>query len=317
MRRCLFLTLTSIILASFILAGFSSTVAAAYPEKMISYIVVFKAGGGTDRWARIMASGSIDSFGQPWHVQNVPGADGIVGWRAALKKPADGYTIVQGSPTPVIALVKEEKPPISPYDIKIACYVSAFRSVLVSKPGKAWSTWEGLVKYAKANPGKLTMGGTQSHLMGQVNIYDQAGLKLTMVPYDSTADSVTDFLGGHVNLLAATFTVAKSLVPKEAVAVLNASDIPITTKGFENLPSADSLGYQGMSFPRWLGVHPDTPEEIVRAISEKTGKLLKDKSVKGLIKKIGEEIIYVPYPEVKKRYKNMVEGLKRAVKLLQ
>ena len=281
------------------------------------HVVVFKAGGGTDRWARIMASGSINSFGQPWHVKNVPGADGIVGWRAALKQPADGYTIVQGSPTPVIALVNEEKPPISPYDIKICCYVSAFRSILVSKPGQPWSTWDGLVKYAKANPGKLSMGGTQSHLMGQVNLFDQAGLNINLIPYDSTADSISDFLGGHVNMVALTFATAEPLIPKEAVAVVNSSDIPITKKGFENLPSAESLGYDGMSFPRWLGVHPDTPEDIVKTISERVGKLLKDDSVKGLIKKIGEEIIYVPYPEVTKKYRNMVEGMKRAVKLLQ
>ena len=72
-----------------------------------------------------------------------------------------------------------------------------------------------------------------------------------------------------------------------------------------------------MSFPRWVGVHPDTPDDIVKAISDKTGKLLKDKSVSRLIKKIGEEIIFVPYPEVGKKYKSMVEGMKRAVKLLQ
>ena len=114
MKRTLWLTLASIIFASFVLTGLASSAAAAYPEKMIKYIVVFKAGGGTDRWARILSSGAIDNFGQPWHVINVPGADGIVGWRQAIKGKPDGYTIVQGSSTPVIALVKEEKPPISP-----------------------------------------------------------------------------------------------------------------------------------------------------------------------------------------------------------
>jgi tripartite-type tricarboxylate transporter receptor subunit TctC len=308
---------TSITLAILILASFTSTVSAAYPEKMVQLIVVFGAGGGTDRWARIMSSGAIDNFGQPWHVVNIPGSDGIVGWKTALNKPADGYTIVQGSSTPVIALVKEEKPPISPYDIKICCYVSAFRSVLVSKPGKPYSTWEGLVKYAKENPGKLTVGGSQSNLLGQANLFDQAGLEATMVPYDATANAVSDFLGGHLDLAALTFTSMATIVPDQAVAVINSSDIPITKKGFEKIPSAEDFGYEGMSFPRWLGVHPDTPEDIVKAISDKTGKLLKDKSVARLIKKIGEEIIFVPYPEVEIKYKNMVEGMKRAVKLLQ
>ncbi len=317
MKRTIWLTLASIFLASFVLGGFASSTAAAYPEKMISYIVVFKAGGGTDRWARILSTGAIDNYGQPWHVKNIPGADGIVGWRAALNQPADGYTLVQGSSTPVIALVKEEKPPISPYDIKIACYVSAFRSILVAKPGKSWSTWDGLKKYAQENPGKLTLGGTQSHLMGQANLLDQAGLKVTLVPYDSTADATSDFLGGHINLVALTFTVTETIVPEEAVAVVNTSNIPIKKKGFETIPTAKDLGYRGMAFPRWIGVHPNTPDELVQTISDKVGKMLEDKSVSNLIKKIGEEIIFVPYPEVQQEYKDMVEGMKRAIKLLQ
>lgn len=288
-----------------------------YPDKMITYMVVFKAGGGTDRWARVMSSGAIDVFGQPWHVVNIPGASGIVGWREALKKPADGYTIVQGSPTPVIALLSEEKPPISPYNIKIVCYISAFRGILVAKPGKPWATWEGLKKYAKKNPGKLTVGGTTSLNMGLINLFDQAGLKVNMVPYDSTADAVADFLGGHIDTASVTFSTAKTIVPEEAVAVVNSSEIPIKAKGFEKLVTAKDLGYEGMAFPRWVGVHPDTPDEIVELISEKMDSLLKHKSVKKLIKKMGEEIIFTPHAEAQEAYKKMVEGMKRAIKLLE
>ena len=287
-----------------------------YPEKMITFVCVFKAGGGTDRWARIMSSGAIDCFGQPWHVVNIPGADGIVGWREALKKPADGYTIAQGSSTPVIALLREEKPPISPFDIKIVCYVSAFRAVLVSKPDAPWATWEGLKKYCKKNPGKLTVGGTTSLVMGQANLFDQAGLKVNLVPYDSTADAVADFLGGHINTASATFSTVKTIVPDEAVAVVNTSEIPIPVKGFEKLVTAKDLGYEGMAFPRWVGVHPDTPDEIVKLISDKMDCLLKHKSVKKLIDKMGEEIIFIPHAEAQEAYKKMVEGMKRAIKLL-
>jgi tripartite-type tricarboxylate transporter receptor subunit TctC len=297
--------------------GNENAYAKEYPEKMITYVVVFKAGGGTDRWARVMSSGAIDVFGQPWHVVNIPGASGIVGWKEALKKPADGYTVVQGSSTPVIALLKEEKPPISPFDVKIVCYVSAFRSILVAKPGKPWSTWEGLKNYAKKYPGKLTVGGTTSLLMGQVNLFDQAGLKVTTVPYDSTADAVADFLGGHINTASATFSTVKTIVPEEAVAVVNTSEIPIKKKGFENIPSAKDLGYDGMAFPRWVGVHPDTPDALVETISAKMGDLLKHKSVKKLISKMGEEIIFIPHAEAQQAYKKMVKGMKRTIKILE
>ncbi len=83
MRRYLTITLASIIVVSLVLVGFGSIATAKYPEKTITWIAVFAAGGGTDRWARIMSSAAIDVFGQPWHVVNIPGADGIVGWREA------------------------------------------------------------------------------------------------------------------------------------------------------------------------------------------------------------------------------------------
>lgn len=305
-------------LVIFLLFGNTNTLifAEEYPTKMITYIVVFGAGGGTDRWARILSSAAIDHFGQALHVVNIPGADGIVGWTEGLKKPADGYTIIHGSSTPVIALLKEEKPPIDPYDIKIACYVSAFRSVLVAKPDQPWSTWEGLVAYARENPDKLTVGGTASLIMGQANVFEQAGIKLTLVPYDSTADAVADFLGGHIDTAAASFSTVQTIVPEEAVAVINTSEIPITAEGFENIPTAKDLGYDGMAFPRWVGVHPDTPDEIVKFISDKMGELLQDKAVKGLISKVGEEIIYLPYDEAQEAYRKMVEGMKKVINLL-
>ena len=62
------------------------TALAEYPDKMITYIVPFKAGGGTDRSARILSTAAIDRFGQPWHVRNMPGASGIVGWKDLLRR---------------------------------------------------------------------------------------------------------------------------------------------------------------------------------------------------------------------------------------
>ena len=99
-----------------LLLGFSvlDPALAEYPEKMITWIVPFKAGGGTDRIARILSTGAIDNFGQAWHVRNIPGASAVVGWKELLKRPPDGYTILQGSPTPILSLLMEEKPAIQP-----------------------------------------------------------------------------------------------------------------------------------------------------------------------------------------------------------
>lgn len=312
--------LISILVLNVVLVGSASKEAyGKYPEKMITWVVPFSAGGGTDRWARIMSSVAIDHFGQPWHVVNIPGASALAGWKEVLNRPANGYSILQASDTPVIALLKEAKPPLSPFDIKIVCYISSFRSVLVSKPGKEWSTWEGFKAYAKKNPGKITVAGTESNIMGQAFMLDQAGIKVTLVPYASTGDAVADFLGGHVDAVGATVSTVKPLIPQNAMAVVNTSDIPISEKikEFKGVPSARDLGYEGMSFARWVGVHPDTPDEIAEFISEKMGSLLKDKVVTGLMKKVGEEIIYLPRAKAQADYKKAVQALKKAITLLK
>lgn len=304
-----------------LLLGFSilDPAFAEYPEKMITFIVPFKAGGGTDRIVRILSTGAIDHFGQAWHVRNMPGASALVGWREVLKRPADGYTIIQGSPTPILSLLKEENPPIQPFDIKICCYVAGFRSIIVSKPDTKWSSWDKFKSYAKKNPGKISVAGTMSMSIGLANLNDQAGLKVNLVPYGSTGAAVADFLGGHVDCLAASISTVAPLIPQKATAVVNTSDlvIPKKKKEFQGVPDAKSLGYEGMLFPRWVGVHPDTPDSIAEAISMKMGKLLKDKSVTRLMGKIGEEIVYRPRSEAGAAYKKMVKSMEKAVKLLK
>lgn len=321
MPRILFAILCVILLlTSLALDSGTAWSASTYPNRIITWVVPFGAGGGTDRWARILSSAAIDNFGQPMHVRNIPGASGVVGWKHMLDQPADGYTILQGSPTPIISLLLEKKPPIQPNQVKIVGYVSAFRAILLAKPGKSWSNWKGFVKYSKAHPGKLTIAGTNSNLIGAANIFNQAGLKVTLVPYPSTGKAVADFLGGHVMVAAVTTSTAVTLVPDKASGVINTSELPLPHKVAARLraiPSAKDLGYEGMSFPRWVGVHPKTPEVIANAISNKLGLLLKDKSVKKLIKKVGEEIIYFPKARAQRAFKKMVATMRKVVKLLK
>lgn len=303
-----------------VLGGFSSNEAyAKFPEKMITMIVPFKAGGGGDRWSRVLSTKAIDYFGQPWHVVNYPGASATVGWKELLKRPADGYTIQYGSYTPVIAALREEKPPIDVSYIKVVCYLSPMRTILVGKPGAEWSAWEGLKAYAQKNPGKITMGGTSAFCLSAAYLFDQAGLEVNIVPYASTADAVADFLGGHINMLLASVSTVKPLIPEKAVGVVNTSEVPIPKmhKQLVNVPSAKDLGYAGMAMPRYVSIHPDTPDEKVDFVSQKIGQLLKDKSIKSLLKKMGEEIWFVPRAEAQKDYNGMVEKIRKAVKIMK
>ncbi len=283
-----------------------------YPAKMITVIAPHGAGGGGDRWARSMSTVAVDHFGQPWHVVNMTGASGVVGWKWVLEQPADGYTILATGSSALQTLALEEKPPISPYDIKVVCFVSLIRAIVISKPGTPWATWEGLQTYVKEHPGELSMEGGTGFMLGTRFLFEQAGIwdKIKFVRATSTGGAVTDFLGGHVELLTASTSTVRPLLPEDGVIIVNCSEIPLPkAKEFEGVRNATDLGYEGVQFPRWLGVHPDTPDEIADFISEKMGSLLKEEAFVKLMGKLGEEIMYVPRDEAVPAFKKVVEAI--------
>ena len=110
--------------------------------------------------------------------------------------------------------------------------------------------------------------------------------------------------------MGATSSTAKTLIPGKAVAIANTG----TLSELKGVPTAKELGYSGIVFPRWVGVHPDTPEAIAVSISTRLGKLLKDKSVTRLIKKIGEKIVFLPRDKASPEYEKLVDGIKDLIK---
>ncbi|MEX2643295.1 MAG: tripartite tricarboxylate transporter substrate binding protein [Acetobacterales bacterium] len=309
---------------AFLSAGAVSSAQAQsdWPNKTITWIVPFGAGGGTDRWSRIMSSSAPDHFdGHGWHVRNRPGGSGIAGWKALLDSPADGHTILMNSSTPVIALALETKPAIDPAkDIKICAFVSSFRSYVMALKDSKYQSVDDVVKASKAGE-QITLAGTQSHLLGQANFWSQLGANLTYVSYDGTGQAMADFLGGHVDLGAGTGTVAAGFAPAQAVVLANTSDLG-NPEGMTELvgsetPAASEFGVDGLSFPRWVGVHPDTPDAICKQISDSVGSLLKDKSVLSLVERINEEVIFSPMDEAQKKYTAGVKKFTNAASLLQ
>lgn len=311
----------AILATAAVFAGAVNSSAAEFPDKTIQWIAAFGAGGGTDRWARVLSTVAIDVLGQPTHVRNKPGASGVVAWKYILEQPADGHTIYHASSTPVLSLLSEKDAPFGPDRLKVVAYVSEFRSILMALPGKDWSDWEGFKAYAKANPGKISIGGTLSLLLGVAVVLDSENLKVTYVPYSSTGKAMADFVGGHISAAAGTASTALTLVPEKAVVVLNTSSLPLdekVAKQLGNPPLASNLGYKrAISFPNLIGVHPDTPDAIADILSERIGEMLKQKSVVQLISKMGEEIIYVPRAEATKRYNQMIENMRSGLKLIQ
>lgn len=293
----------------------TSAIAEDYPSDTITWIAPFSAGGGADRWSRTLSSVAFDVLDQAIRVRNIPGASATVGWGEMLKRPADGHTVMLSSPTPIIALVTEPNAPFQPDEAKIVAFISAFRGIILVKPDTEWSDWDSFVSYAKANPGEITLGSTFSEMVGAQLAFESEGIDVKLIPYDSTSDSVTDFLGGHVDAIGVTESTALNMVPEEAVALINVTTLPLSEEVSEKLgnpPHAAALGYETINFPRWVGVHPDTPDEIVMQLSDYVGEMLEQRSVQRITGRMGEEIIFVPWQEAQPQYKALVEGIRKA-----
>jgi len=293
-----------------------------YPSGTIKTIVPFGAGGGTDRWARVMSSVGFDVFGHGMHVQNRGGAGGTIGWKYMMDQKADGHSILLASPTPVMAALIEKNPPYDPTNVRIAAYYSVMKPTLVAQKGKAYSTWAGLVEYLKDDSNKkLTIGGTMTQLLGPASLLAQLGLekRVILVPYSGTGKAVNDYLGGHIAMVNVTTSTAVGLANKHAI-VVNASDLEYNKKAKKALgdvPNAKTLGLTPFNPPRFVAMHPDTPDAQIQAMGKKIGDLLNTKSVKKLIGKLGEDIVYLDSAASEEAYKKVLAEAKKYLPLFQ
>lgn len=297
----------------------TNVLADRFPNRPLTLVVPFKPGGGSDRWSRVLSSVTLDVLDQPMRIKNLPGSAAVKGWQHLLTQPADGHTIMISSPTPVIALKRASHPPISPRDVKVVCFLSAFNVVLFARPGRSWSTWEGVIEHAKSNPGTLRYGSTFSEMSGAALAFRGAGIDIQLVPYSSTSTAVTDLLGGKIDIAAATPSTVQSLMPDQMVPLLNATRRPLTddmAESLGDLPHSIALGYNAIDYPRWVGVHPDTPDSLVANLSGNIGKMTELKSFKTLMSRLGEDVMFVLHLKAQLQYEKILDGIGLAVQAI-
>lgn len=314
-----FKPILSACIATLLTLGIGSASAASdYPSGTINWVIPFGAGGGSDRLSRMFAAEAEHHFGgASLNVENHPGAGAVTGWLHVLRQPADGYTVFNATPTPIITLLSEEDAPVSPDQIEILGYLAAFASVLVVREDE-FPDWDSFVAALKERP--ITIGGTNALLLGAANVIDQAGADAIYVPYGSTGESVTDFLGGHIDVAAVTESTAMTIVPENGLALMNTSSIALPAEVNEalgNPPMASDLGYSGLAFPRWVGMHPDTPEEIKARFAAMFEAAATDPDVQAAFAAAGEPIIFLDREAAAADYEAMVNTMRNAIPLLQ
>jgi len=182
------------------LLGAGSAAAQTYPTKPIRMIVTFAAAGPTDVIARIVAQRASETFGQQVVVENIAGAGGNIALAAALRAPADGYTVVAVSTGFIVNPSLYAKVPYAIRDFAPISLVAASPNVITVHPSFPAKTVQELIALVKANPSKYSYAqpgiGSTPHLAAEL-FKMKFGLDLTMVPFGSAAPAITSTIGNH------------------------------------------------------------------------------------------------------------------------
>src|SRR6516162_9202582 len=175
--------------------------AQVYPTRPVRIVIGFAPGGPSDIVARLIGQWLSERLGQPFIIENRPGAGSNIGTEAVVRAPADGYTLLLvGVPNAINATLYDRLNFNFIRDIAPVAGIDREPHVMVVNPSVPAKTVPEFIAYAKANPGKLTMAsggtGTPSHVFGEL-FKMMAGIDMVHVPYRSAGLALTDLLGGH------------------------------------------------------------------------------------------------------------------------
>jgi tripartite-type tricarboxylate transporter receptor subunit TctC len=290
--------------------------AQTYPTKPVTLIVPWPAGGSSDLALRAFAEALQKHLGQQVVVENRPGASGTLGpaQMAATAKP-DGYTIAQ-IPITVFRLPYMTKTTFDPTkDFTYIAGLTGYTFGVVVQSKSPWKTFQELIDYAKANPGKVKYGtpgtGTSLHI-GMEQIAKQAGVKWTQVPFKGAAETNAALLGGHVDAVADS-TGWRALVESGDFRLLVTWGAT-RTKNWPNVPTLKELGIPlvanspyGVAGPK--GMDP----KVVQALHDAIAKAVKEPVYLDSLVKFDQEPAYLNTADYEKHAAEQIEEAKRLV----
>lgn len=270
----------------------SGPAAAAYPEKPVKIVVGFAAGGNTDQLARILAKGLTDTLGQPFTVENKPGAAGNMAADYAAKASADGSVLFMAAVNSAInySLVKK-----SPFDLlkdfAPVGMMARVPNVLVVNSSVPAKTAQELADYLKRNPGKLTFAssglGTSIHMAGEM-FKQRADVDAPHVAYRGSAPALADLMANQAQFM---FDNLPSSLPHVRSGKLRALAVTSAERStaLPNVPTMIESGFAGFNVTSWTGVlaPAKTSPDIVNTLNAAIGKVLDSAEVRQQLEALG------------------------------
>jgi len=266
--------------------------AADYPTRPVQYIVPFGAGGAAELASRVVSEGFTEILGQPFVIENRPGANGIIGTVFGAKAAPDGYTLLQanGATFSVNPLLYKAATYDPTKDFTPIGLVARQPYVIAVSAGLPVNNLAELIALAKQKNGALTYAtGSTSHQLAGELFQKEAGIKLTHVPYNATNLALPDVISGRVDLIVtAAYTAVPQLGKIRPIAATSAE----RAKLLPDVPTFKELGYPNFVVEGWFGVSAPAglPPEVVKTLNTALNKHLQQPKVKETFDKAGFEV---------------------------
>jgi tripartite-type tricarboxylate transporter receptor subunit TctC len=293
---------------------------AAFPERDITLIVPWAAGGGTDTLARTLVKNGKKYFGVNINVQNVTGGTGVIGMNQVARAKADGYTValITFNLSTYRLLAQSE---LSYRDFDLIALLNRSIAGLTVKADSQFKTLKDLMDYAKANPGVVTVGHSGPagawHLAA-VGIAQNTGVKFTFVPFDGAAPTRTALVGGHITVCSSGMDEVLQFYQTKQVRIL-AANAPTRHPAFPDVPTMAEAGYpiQDPIFDwRGLGAPKGTPPEVLKVLRDGFRKAAEDPEYIALMDKLALPRAYLEYDKFAEFLAGMEKSLEPALELV-
>jgi tripartite-type tricarboxylate transporter receptor subunit TctC len=305
-------------LAGVLAVGLSPAAAQSdYPNKGVTMIVPFPAGGRTDVVGRLVAQHLPKYLGRPVALVNKPGASSVLGSKEVAHAKPDGYTLGFFSTSAVTAQYTVPTP-ISLADYDLVSIVNADPAAIAVQESAQWATLKDLVEFAKKNPGKLRIGmipGASAQIFA-AGFASAAGVDLINVPFKGDTDGAVALAGGHIEIHVAVPVSYKSLLEAKKVRILGVaaeSRSPL----YGNLPTYRENGvdlvvgaFHGVYVPK------GTPPEVTGKLADALQKTMESKEVVDMMNDVGAGVVFLRGDEAKtflakqdSTYRDIIEKL--------
>jgi len=246
---------------------------AQFPDKPVRIVVAYGAGGAADTQARLLAKSLSAQLGQPFVVDNRPGAAGMLSHNEVSKSAADGYTLLYSAAGPLTVTPHVyEKLPYDPKGFEPIKLISKMAIILVVGPSVKATSVSELVASLRSSPGKMSYGsfgnGSAAHLAGE-QFKMLAGVDVTHVPYKGTPPVWVDLVGGRIDM---KFAVMSNAAPQIRAGKVRALAIASATRSpaFPDVPTMEEVSIKNFVSDTWFGLLAPrgTPPQVVAALSK-------------------------------------------------